>query len=94
MVYGRLSAGEIKLVPPSVLYDNRMLSNPSPEFLEANNWKPVIFVLQPDAEHSVMNWFEETNAIVQVWSLPAGSSVQELTPPSSSDQEPEPTEST
>lgn len=94
MTYGRLSAGVIRLVPDTVLYDGRFFSNPPHDFLVENNWKPVVFVLQPDAEHSVMNWFEETNAIVQVWSTPSSSSVQELEPAGDQEQELEPNEST
>ena len=71
MTYGRLSAGVIRLVPDTVLYDGRIFSNPPHDFLAENNWKPVVFVL-PHADGLEMHWFEETNCIVQVWSTPAG----------------------
>lgn len=77
MVYGRLSSGVIRLVPETALYEGHVVSNPPPKFLEANSWKPVVFVLQPDEAHGQMNWMEETTCIVQVWSQPASSSVQE-----------------
>ena len=70
MTYGRLSAGTIRLVPANVVYQGQMLSNPPGDFLEDNNWKPVVFVL-PHAEGLEMHWSEETNCIVQVWSTPA-----------------------
>ena len=81
MVYGRLSAGVIRLVPSSAVYEDKVVTNPPGSFLEANNWKPVVFVLQPAGEGWVMNWFEETNAIVQVWSQPANNSSQGSDPP-------------
>lgn len=77
MVYGRLSAGQIRLVPARAIYDGNPVSNPPGDFLEANHWKPVIFVLPPiptGTEVYEMHWMEETNAIVQVWSLPSSNS--------------------
>ena len=77
MVYGRLSAGVIRLVPSSAVYEDKVVTNPPGSFLEANNWKPVVFVLQPAGEGWTMHWFEETNCIVQVWSQDSSNSVQE-----------------
>lgn len=88
MVYGRLSAGVIQLVPETAVYQQKSVSNPPGKFLLENNWKPVVFVMQPDELHSEMNWVEETNAIVQVWSTPASSSSQGSDPPAAEETEP------
>lgn len=76
MVYGRLSAGQIRLVKPTTVYDGTAVSNPPPEDLDQNNWKPVVFVEPPilaEGQTAEMHWMEETNQIVQVWTVSSSS---------------------
>ena len=88
MVYGRLSAGVIRLVPASAVYEDQVVTNPPGSFLTENNWKPVVFVLKPAGDNWVMNWFEETNAIVQVWSQPVNNSSQGSDQPAAVEDDP------
>lgn len=76
MTYGKLSSGKIILAPPELRYLNKPVINPDGKFLEAQGWKPVIFVQPPQVSsgyHLVESWTETTECITQVWTVTADS---------------------
>ena len=72
MNYAKLINGKPRYAPnPIVIGDNR-ISNPTPEMLTGEGYKPVIFTDPPETEpgyRAVESWTETEREIVQGWTV-------------------------
>ncbi len=72
-MYGKLINDELKIAPSKLPGDGVTVYNPPAEMYLAQGWKPVTFTEPPgdppEGYHYESGWEEQTEEIVQTWTL-------------------------
>ena len=71
-MYAKRIDGALNIAPKKLPGDGSIVYNPPAGMYAAQGWKPVTFTDAPDAPEGYYyesGWEEQTDAIVQVWTL-------------------------
>lgn len=71
-MYAKLIDGNLQIAPKKLPGDGTIVYNPPAEMYLEQGWKPVTFTDEPEAPagyYYESGWEEQTDAIVQVWTL-------------------------
>jgi len=71
-MYAKLIDGNLHIAPRKLPGDGVIVYNPPAEMYAAQGWKPVRFTETPEAPDGYYyepGWEEQTDAIVQTWTL-------------------------